>query len=327
MEIRFDDRTHTYMINGELADTSVTQLLHKHKLAPSYDGIDENVLKRKADYGTKIHKDIEDYINEGKEPTTECGISFKKYANENLNSALAEQLIGIEFSNNLRICGCVDLIGYNKDDELIIADHKTYANMTNEKKQLVAWQLSLYDYMLRKVKVVNGVKLKYTGAKKFYIFWYRKDGSMETIGVDKISDFEIESLLDAECRNEIYTPRNLIITKELEMELIESELKLAQIELEKKELETQVAKNREQIKTLMEQQKIMNWESPNGVIKISYKPEYSRDGLDTKLLKKEQPKIFSKYYKPTKVKASIIVKTNTEKYEQLEAMKNDLLDI
>ena len=327
MEIAFDERTHTYMINGELADTSVTQLLHKHKLAPSYEGIDENVLKRKAKYGTEIHKDIELYINEGKEPITECGKSFRDYANKHLNSCLAEQLVGIEFSNQLSVCGCVDLIGFNKDDELIIADHKTYANMTNEKKQLIAWQLSIYDYMLRKAKTINGIKLHYIGAKKFYIFWYRKDSSLEIIGVDKISDFEIESLFDAEIKNEIYTPKHLIITKELELDLIESELKLAQIELEKKELETQVARNREQIKTLMEQQKIMNWESPNGVIKISYKPEYSRDGLDTKRLKKEKPKIFNEYYKPQNVKASIIVKTDTEKYKVLEEMKNDLLDI
>ena len=109
-----------------------------------------------------------------------------------MNSCLAEQLVGIEFSNQLSVCGCVDLIGFDKDDELIIADHKTYASMTNEKKQNIAWQLSIYDYMLRQAKVINGIKLHYTGAKKFYIYWYRKDGSLEVIGVDKVSDFEIE---------------------------------------------------------------------------------------------------------------------------------------
>ena len=327
MEITFDERTHANMIHGEMASISVTQLLHKHKLAPNYDGIDENVLKRKAKYGTEIHKDIELYINENKEPITECGKSFKKYAKEHLNSCLAEQLVGIEFSNQLSVCGCVDLIGFDKDDELIIADHKTYANMTNEKKQNIAWQLSIYDYMLRQAKVINGIKLHYTGAKKFYIYWYRKDGSLEVIGVDKVSDFEIEALFEAEIKNEIYTPKQLIITKELELEIIESELKLAQIEIEKKALETQIAKNREQIKTLMEKQKIMNWQSPNGVIKISYKPEYSRDGIDAKRLKKEKPKIFKEYYKPTNVKASIIVKTDTEKYFLLEETKNGLLDI
>lgn len=49
MIITFEEATHVYTINGELATTSTTQLLHKHKLAPDYSGVDEKVLKRKAE--------------------------------------------------------------------------------------------------------------------------------------------------------------------------------------------------------------------------------------------------------------------------------------
>ena len=328
MEIEFDKKTHTYMINGEIATTSVTKLLAKHKLSNNYDGIDKAVLKRKANYGNNIHEDIENWVNDRNyQPKTEQCKSFIKYAKENIDSAVAEQKVGIEYADNLSICGSIDLIGFNKMQDLFIADHKTYASMTNETKQHIAWQLSIYDYMLRKTKVINDKKIRWTGAKHFYCFWYKKDGSMEIIELDKISDLEIEALFEAELNGEIYTPRELLIPKELELQIIEGELRIAQLELEQKEIKAQVEKNREQIKQLMEKQKITKWESPNGVIKISYVCGYQKSGIDNKKLKEEYPLAYSNCFKPSNVKSSIKVSCDTDKLKELEEIKNGLLDV
>lgn len=330
MIITFEEATHVYTINGELATTSTTQLLHKHKLAPDYSGVDEKVLKRKAEFGTKIHKDIENIINSKKgeySPETPQGILYLDYIKKNTDGLIAEEMVGLEYSNLLSICGCIDVVGFLKNNETFIADHKTYAQMTTETKQCIAWQLSLYDYMLTRAKEINGKKINWKGAKHLFINWFKKDGTLDVIEVERIPDVEIEYLLECENSGKIYTPRELIIPKELELELINNELALAKLDITKKELEKKIEENRELLKKKMEEQNIVKWESPNGVIKVSYVGSYSRDGLDTALLKKEQPQIYKKYYKPSVVKSSVKVTTDYEKYLELEEKKNELLDI
>ena len=69
MSIIFNEKNHTY-INEETNKNliSVTQLLEKHGISPSYENMKSNeklskVLKSKADIGKLIHSEIEEYVN------------------------------------------------------------------------------------------------------------------------------------------------------------------------------------------------------------------------------------------------------------------------
>jgi hypothetical protein len=62
--IEFREDTHEYFLDGRKL-ISVTQLMRKHGLAPSYDAVPSAVLKAKAERGTLIHKEIEKYIKYG----------------------------------------------------------------------------------------------------------------------------------------------------------------------------------------------------------------------------------------------------------------------
>lgn len=322
MQIEFNEKDHIYIINGEIAQLSVTKLLAKHNLANDYGGIDKKVLNRKANYGTTIHKDIEDYITKGKAPETQEGKLFKEWAINNLSCAIAEQLLGIDY-NGLTIGGSADLLGFLKNGNAIILDHKTYATMDNKTKLHIAWQLSLYDYMARHIDNVNGVKLNWFGAKVFRVLWYRKDIetkeiTLEIIDVDKIEDVEIENLLNSEIKGIKYIPQELIIAKDLEMKLQQAEMALAKKELEIKAYEEEAEKYREQIKEMMEKQRILNWKSPNGLISISYVSAYTKGQIDSKKLQKERPDIYNSYLKTSNVKATIKVNVDEEKLEELK---------
>lgn len=322
MTIDFNEQDHIYMINGDVATFSVTKLLAKHKLANDYTGIDEKVLKNKARYGTKIHKDIENYINDNTyEPTTEEGKLFRDYAKNNLSGAIAEQLLGIDY-NGLTIGGSCDLLGFNKLGMPIIADHKTYAQMTNETKYHIAWQLSIYDYMARNCDNINGVFKNWKGATDFIVLWYKKDRetkeiSLEEIKVDKIDDDDIIALFDAEINGELYKPKELIIAKELEEKIIKAELEIARMELSVKALKEEQEARRNQIKDMMEKQGIIKWKSPNGIVKITYVPQSIRQSVDSKKLAKERPDIYSKYLKQSKVSSSLRVTTDYNKYLEI----------
>ena len=322
LDIEFNEVDHIYIINGEVAHTSVTKLLARHQLANDYSGVDKKVLKNKANYGTTIHKDIEKIITEkGYKPTTKEGELFRAYALKEMSGAIAEQLVGIDY-NGLTIGGSIDVLGFLKDGTPIIADHKTYASMTNDVKQHIAWQLSIYDYMARHIDTINGIKLGWMGAKVFKVFWYKKDKdtkeiTLEVLDVNKIPDDEIENLFNCEIKGITYQARELIIAKDLEIKLQEAEIALARKELEIKKYQDEVIKYREQIKECMAKQNIVSWKSPNGVVKISYTSAYTKDGLDTKKLKKERPDIYNAYLKPTNVSASIKVSIDEVKLEEL----------
>lgn len=321
-DITFNEQDHIYMLDGEIANYSTTQLLAKHHLANDYTNVDVNVLKNKATYGTNVHKDIESIINDNNyKPTTKEGELFKEWAKGNLTGAIAEQLLGIEYKG-LTICGSCDLLGFMVGDTRVIIDHKTYAQMTNETKYHISWQESIYDFMARHCDIINGKMLNWQGAEKYLVLWYKKDKetkeiSLEVVEINPISDDEIIKLFECELNGETYKPNELVIPNELSENLIQTEIKMAEYEIMIKEYKELQKKYREALKEAMIKQDIISWESPNGLVKVTLSPETTRDGVDTKKLKKERPDIYKKYAKPSKVSASVRVSTDYEKYKEL----------
>lgn len=321
MLVDFNESKHIYMVDGEVALYSATQLLAKHGLANDYTGVDKQVLEKKANYGTNVHKDIEHIINEKDyEPTTDEGKLFKEWAKDKLSGAIAEQLLGLDYKG-LTIGGSCDLLGFDKADTPIIADHKTYYQMTSRTLRHIAWQLSLYDYMARHSKEINGKKLKWFGAKTFLVLWYHKAEekiTLEPIEVDKIEDIEIEALLEAELKGEKYRPKELVISDDLVLTLQEKEIELAKRELEVKKFKKELETYRTQLREIMEEQGILNWKSPNGVVSISYVSGYTKNSVDSKKLAKERPDIYNAYLKPSSVSATVKVSVDEDKLEELE---------
>jgi predicted phage-related endonuclease len=176
--------------------------------------------------------------------------------------------------------------------------------------------------MARHIDNVNGIKLNWLGAKQFETLWFHKNEQdeivLEEIVVDKIDDAEIENLFNAEIKGETYRPRELIIAQELQLKLQQAEIELAKKELEMKEYEEAAKNYREQLKEMMEKQNILNWVSPNGIVKVSYVSPYVKSTVDSKKLQKEKPDIYNKYLKTSKVKGTVKVSVDEEKLQELE---------
>ena len=77
-EVVFDKSNHKYFLNGEEIP-SVTSLLSDN----SYEGVPRKVLEAAALRGTLIHKEIEEWLKEGKEPISKEANNFIKLFNEN----------------------------------------------------------------------------------------------------------------------------------------------------------------------------------------------------------------------------------------------------
>lgn len=308
MRIAFDEATHCYAVNGDIAHVSVTELLAKHGLSPNYDGVSDAKLAEAAEYGRAIHKDIENYVNKpAYTPITPAGEEFAEWAKNNLDCAVAEQVLAYEYSKDLIIAGTCDLLGYLKDGMSVMGDHKTTSPLH---KESVSWQVSLLDYIARKLgdEAINGKQINWKGAAKFYCWHYDKQAQkMSPIELERIPDSEIEKLLDAEFRGERYQRPLLVLDAELALKAEKAEMQLLVLKRQEEAAMTEARVLRDMLCAAFEAQGISSWISPNGLVKVSYIPATTSIQVDNSRLKKEQPGIYEKYSKLVHKKAYVRV--------------------
>lgn len=311
MRIEFETKNHVYSVDGDIAAISVTELLRKHGISPDYSSVPSDVLTASAERGKAIHKDLENVMNENNyDPETDEGKAFAEWAKENLDCGVGEQMVAYDY-NGMLVAGTADLIGISKIGEYIVADHK---NTSSFYKESVTWQVSILDYFLRKLNggLVNGKPIHWRGADKFICFHYT-EGKMEVKELEKIPDKEIERLLDAEYRNEIYQRRELVIEDELRLRVMEAEETLISIEKQKKVAEANAKELRSILLREMKRQGIEKWSTDR--FTVSYVCGYERNTVDTAKLKKQYPMVYSDCQKISKVSESIKI-TEKEGDEQ-----------
>lgn len=304
MIIEFNEVDHVYTINGDIASISVTELLRKHGLAPSYSGVNKEVLRRASAFGKAIHLDLENVLNVAKyEPTTWQGEEFKAWVDKNLECGAGEQMFGMNY-NGLTICGTADFVGINKEGAFVIGDHKTTSTLH---KEYVAWQVSILDYIARKMsgQMVNGIKFNWSGAKQFYVLHYKYDKAKDKKFfkkhlLEKKSDTDIEALLNAELNGKKYEPQSLSVAKDFEAKVIKAEQYLIATQRAFEEAKNEAQKVRQELLKMFGEQRVYSWESRDGNVKVTRIPESERVVVDSARLKKEMPQVYSKYAKISK---------------------------
>jgi hypothetical protein len=159
--INFDEATHTYTRNGNQY-TSVTTLLNKYGLSPSYANIPQNVLQQAATRGSNTHKVFENYIKQGLVDPNDIDLAnFIKYItarNIDVKTSISEEIV---YDDTYLIAGTIDWQYIDLDEE-VIADFKTTSQIHWES---VTWQLSIYNfikckgdiiqYYIKKLKVIH----------------------------------------------------------------------------------------------------------------------------------------------------------------------------
>lgn len=289
----FDTKTHTY-IDNETSKVliSCTELLKKHNLAPKYDSVDSEILRLASERGTLIHKEIEDYIKKGERGfTKELGNFIKEIQYQEIEILESEQLL-----HNDIVAGTCDFLYKDKDNKLHRADFKTTSTIH---KDYVSWQLSLYDH------------LDTTKANYFEVWHFDKEGYLTIKQLAPKPITEIEKLLNAERKGEIYQSETMELS---EKEINEISMLLNVIDTAKKNMEyaeNQLATLRDSIKEQMENRGIKAIKNDN--FTITYKAPTTRQTVDSARLKVEQPDIYSQYLKETNIKSSIEIKLKKEK--------------
>ena len=293
----FYEETHEYWLgywqdNDEFERVkkliSVTQLMKKYDLIKGYGNIPKSILNKKAEYGSLVHREIDEYIKKGQ-------VGFSKEVGEFMKFCNTYDLkpIKSEFLVYNDVCaGTVDLMAEFNGFKVRL-DNKTTATYDGE---YLSWQLSIYDY------------LDNDKCDKLACLWF-KDG-LQYKDVDFKRLEEIEKIMEAERSGGSYAVETIKIEDEHCLDLIMVNNALIELKQRKKELEEKEELIKQKFIEKMEEKGITKFE--NEYFTLTYVKGSETTRLDTDKIKEEMPEIYEKFGKVVKSKPSLRIKIKGE---------------
>lgn len=285
--ILYEDITHTYIdVESGKELSGCTIVLKRYGISPNYSAIPDSVMDNASERGSRIHKEISDYINFGTCETE----AQKEYAKLGLDSIASEYLV----SDNENFATSIDVV---LGDCSLVDIKTTYTLHVN----YLSWQLSINAYLFE----LQNPELK---VPKLYGAYYKKDGTFSVVEVQRIPVDEVKRLLSAYLNDEEFTPsQTKVTTGDTRIaEIYELEQFIASIKQD-----AEIAENRKKklLNTLYDE---MN---KNGVDKIEndfmtitkVSPTESTR-VDSGMLKTLHPAIYNEVLKKSPVKGYVKVK-------------------
>lgn len=294
----FREEDHTYQL-GDKYLSGITGVLHRHLFPNEFDGIDEEILSKAAEYGTTVHKSIEDFesqwINDGTQEVTDYIRIIKDY---NLSHEISEYTItdGENYASN------IDKVYRVSDDTFDLADLKTYGQMSPDKLEKAKWQLSIYAMLFEK----QNPKAK---VGRLFVIHIRnkerKDGTYdhisEIIEVKRIPSEVCKELLEADHKGEkFYNPYDI------PLEISSQEDTIIELMRQKAIIEERLNAIKGNILSQMEQLDARSWVGKQ--MRLTRKLATTRQTFDLKRFQAEHIDIdYAPYFKTSNVAGSLTI--------------------
>lgn len=284
--LEFDEASHRYHI-GEKELISVTRLMRKHGLAPDYSNVPTETLNRKAEFGRVVHKEIEEYLKEGKIGFTDELGEFIKWKDDNGIEYMQSE---VQLHNDIA-AGTADLI-YGDT----IADIKTTSAIHTD---AVSWQLSIYN-LLNGWKADKGMCIRF------------KDGKLKAVEIKLKDQAEVEKLMECERKGEIYKqPKKPFQIDQTQLEVAKEAMRIIEEATEMKaKAEARMEEVKAAIKKAMDDSGYKTYDDGN--IRITITQPTTRSTIDVARLRKERPEIADEYEKEIVAKPQIRIKFKGE---------------
>lgn len=154
LTLEYDDDTHTYLVDGVIVP-SVTQVLSV-KFGKKYDHVDAETLKRACNYGTAVHKTIENYCTDGTDDGSRELRDFKFLKEHYKIKPMANEIpVIVSVDDKPIMAGRLDMVA-EINGAVAVADIKTTATLD---KEYLAYQLNLYRIGLRQCYGIEATAL------------------------------------------------------------------------------------------------------------------------------------------------------------------------
>lgn len=260
----------------------------------------EQFLQKYIDFGNHMEPIIREYIN------NELDTNYKPAHKED---------------NAQRIRGNVD--GFDKDAPIPLLEIKTYGGTARMEEYELQVQLYMYLFDVQQCLLVgykreeetedfsfNDFKMEFDESNITQVIINRDDNLIDEI-MEKVNSF-VEELdfckTQLQETGEIPSQMELLMASESSplVDVINEYESVTQALAEMKELKKKETDIRNELLKLMQQYDIKKIDNDDLVITV--KEPHTRQSLDTKRFKEEQPELFDQYKKETVVKESLAIK-------------------
>lgn len=263
----FDEAAHSYTLNGELLPIQgITGMIDRQIFGSKMQNVPESVLKKYSEFGSLVHKEIQEYYENGMLPISDEANAFIK---KRIECAACEFIV----SNDV-IATAIDFVG----KDMFLYDFKTSTTLDKER---LSWQLSICAYLFEKQ---TGLKVK--GLMGVHL----RGKECKFVGIERKQDEQVEALIRAELNCEQYMSEEKAMQRliDLEKTIIQIKQEAEMYEERKKVLLTGLGEK-------MAQMGLKTLKTEN--LTLTLVPESSTTTLDAKKLKEEMPEIYQKFEK------------------------------
>jgi len=294
-DVFFSDIVHGYINKEDKELIGVTSLLKMYGLGADYAGIPEATLEKAAERGSAVHKAIEDWCK-GK-PFSYDGEYFDEVVNDlEAFKHLELPVLANEYlvSDNTHIASSIDIV--LKD--LTLVDIKTTSRIHYD---AVAWQLSIYKWLFE----LQNPRKKVAGLKVLHL----RGGKAKYEDVQEIPREQVLGLVAAYKDGADWARPTMEALMQSDQERALQALKVLEekataIKSELKSIEDEKKKLNEILLVFMREQNLVKWDiNPN--FSLTRVLAYDKYSVDSKRLQEEQPELYEKYKKTTRVAEQI----------------------
>lgn len=281
--VRFDEDKHEYWL-GDKQLSGITGIIKAMCFPDEYKDVPPEVLKKAAERGSAVHKDIE-LIDECPllQPLTEEGKNYQKLKEKYGLVTLANEYV---VSDECRIASCIDLVFEGG----ILGDIKTVSKLNTE---YVSWQLSIYAWLFERqnpdIKINRLVAIHLRGKIARVIDVERKPTEV----VEKLISDYFSGLIPEQTETISDVPAEILSAREQLISLLQQQ----------KEIESQVSDFKSRMLTLMEEQGVLKWEMEG--LKVAYVAPTTKETFDSKSFRADNEELYNQYVKTSQVKSSI----------------------
>ena len=294
----FNPDNHTYTSDNGNICISVTQLLKKHELSPSFDEVPVAVLSRAAERGTAIHAEFEEIVNtDGEAVVLSNEAQWFREEVFPYGKWESEQIVWTE-GDILAFAGTIDLILHRDNGSIALFDIKT----GKVHPDAVAWQLSLYRYAYAQRNNLDLDKIE------LYCI-DAKPEACKVIPVTPVKTEEIKRLMRFETEGIPYTPGDIILSQASLARVEEFENALAELKRQEKVIQDQYDTFQNQLMNAMLENGVKTFETPK--FKVTFVASTVATGFDSARFKTDHADLYSEYC--TKVTAKKAYLKVTEK--------------
>lgn len=185
-KIIFNENDHSYITpNGESL-SGITGMIDRQIFGGKYEKIDKEFLRPYAEYGSQVHKELDEYFTVGIDPVSMEACSFLSNFTQN-GTEISEYLV----SDNKNFATKIDLLN-NISGKYYLYDFKT-TNVLDI--QRISWQLSISAYLFF---LQNG----FYPDKLFAV--HLRGEECEFVEIEMMSEENVTKLLEAEINGYAY---------------------------------------------------------------------------------------------------------------------------